>query len=410
MVTDFPAAALAVPAVSHESATWEPASSGLHSRAELRRQRGRYRSTIPATIAEWQPNLSGPMAADLEDATRALADFDDHAMRTLGADDPAIGPMSAILLRTESASSSQIENLTTSASQLALAGLELSEAPNAITVVGNVRAMEAALLLSEHLDEAAILTMHRELLAAQPGLKRHAGTLRDELVWIGRDSAGPLGAEFVAPQPARITPALDDLMRFADREDLPVLVQVAVAHAQFETVHPFVDGNGRTGRALAQALLRNKGLASHMTVPISAGLLTDTGTYFSALTAYRAGDAWPIVRRFAEASRYAAATGRDLVDSLAAQLAEARERLAGVRPQAAAWQVLPRLVAQPIVTTAYLVDTLGMGKVTATRALDVLAERGVLTERTGRRRNRVWQHTGMLDVLDAYAEAIRRGR
>ena len=200
-----------------------------------------------------------------------------------------------------------------------------------------------------------------------------------------------------------------DVVAFAARDDLPVLLQIAVAHAQFETVHPFVDGNGRTGRALAQALLRNKGVASHTTVPISAGLLTDTTRYFDALAAFRSGDAAPIVHRFAEASRYAAVTGRRLVDDLAGQLANARELLAGVRPQAAAWRVLPHLVGQPIVNTAYLTENLGLNKVTASRTLDLLTERGVLNERTGKRRNRVWQHSGILDVLDSYAEGIRRG-
>jgi hypothetical protein len=114
------------------------------------------------------------------------------------------------------------------------------------------------------------------------------------------------------------------------------------------------------------------------------------------------------VRRFAEASRYAAVTGRRLVDDLAGQLVDARELLAGVRPQAAAWRVLPHLVAQPIVNTTYLIKTLGLNKVTASRTLDLLTERGVLNERTGRRRNRVWQHSGILDVLDSYAEEIRR--
>ena len=187
-----------------------------------------------------------------------------------------------------------------------------------------------------------------------------------------------------------------------------MLVQVAAAHAQFETIHPFIDGNGRTGRALAQAMLRSKGLVKHITVPISAGLLTDTATYFNALNAFRDGDAGPIVRRFADASRFAAASGRHLVDDLAAQLADARDKLAGVRPHAAAWGVLPRLLGQPVVNAKYLTSELAMNDVTTQRALELLTSRQILTERTGLRRNRVWQHTGILTVLDNYAAMIRR--
>ncbi len=408
MVTDFSDETLAIPAATEETHTWIPVDGGMYSRAELRRQRGTYQSTVPARIANWTPSLSGGLSADIEDATRALVEFDSYALRVLGADDPAVGPMSAILLRTESASSSQIENLTTSARQLALAELLETDKPNALTVIGNVRAMEAAIRLSQRIDQAAILAMHAELLIRQPGFERHAGVWRDQLVWIGRDNAGPRGADFIAPQPERLPGCLNDVVAFTARDDLPVLLQIAVAHAQFETIHPFVDGNGRTGRALAQALLRNKGVASHTTVPVSAGLLRNVTNYFDALDAFRAGNAAPIVRRFAEASRYAAVTGRRLVDDLAGQLADARELLAGVRPQAAAWRVLPHLVAQPIVNTTYLIKTLGLNKVTASRTLDLLTERGVLNERTGRRRNRVWQHSGILDVLDSYAEEIRR--
>jgi hypothetical protein len=155
-------------------------------------------------------------------------------------------------------------------------------------------------------------------------------------------------------------------------------------------------------------MLRSKGLVEHVTVPISAGLLTDTGTYFDALNAFRAGDAGPIVHRFSDASRFAAASGRTLVDALAAQLAEARDKLAGVRPHAAAWRVLPRLVGQPIVNARYLTAELAMNDVTAQRTLELLADRQVLVERTGLRRNRIWQHTGILDVLDNYAPTIRR--
>ncbi|MFI5936660.1 Fic family protein [Actinoplanes sp. NPDC051494] len=405
MVTEDPAAphSIAVPGATYETQTWAPADHGYYSRAEMRRQRGTYQSIVTAPLAGWQPHLSAAVATDIEDGARALVDFDLHAERTLGSGSPALGPMSAILLRTESSSSSQIENLTTSARQLALAEIGQSDKPNAHTVVGNVRAMEAALKLYDRVETQSILTMHRELMRHQEGFEQHAGQFRQEAVWIGRDNAGPIGADVVAPRYERVPEAIQDIVEFADRDDLPVLVQVAVAHAQFETIHPFVDGNGRTGRALAQAMLRSKRLVEHVTVPISAGLLTDTKTYFDALTAFREGNAGPIVHRFADASRFAAASGRVLVDDLAAQLTDARDKLSGVRPHAAAWGVLPRLVGQPVINARYLTSELAMNDVTAQRTLELLTDRQVLVERTGLRRNRIWQHAGILEVLDNYA-------
>ena len=199
-----------------------------------------------------------------------------------------------------------------------------------------------------------------------------------------------------------------DLVRFVRREDLPVLVQVAVAHAQFETIHPFPDGNGRTGRALAQSILRNKGLVRSTAVPISAGLLVDVDRYFAALGSFREGDAAQIIHEFARASRVAAVTGSGLVDDLASQLEDSRAKLAGIRSDAAAWRILPALVSQPAVNTKYVVRALGLGEMAALRALDVLVERGVLVEMTGKSRARVWQHRGILGVLDEYAARIRR--
>ncbi|MEV7608504.1 Fic family protein [Microbacterium sp. NPDC089320] len=408
MSTSSPQDRIPIDAVSSETLDWAPRAPGMFSRAEVVRQTGPYEPTVTAPIAGWSPQVPSDDAADVEDATRQLVAFDEHARLALGTHNPALGPMTAILLRTESASSSQIEQLTTSAKQLALAEIDEGDKTNALTVIGNVRAMEAALALSDEISEDSILQMHHALLRHQPGLEHEAGLYRQEQVWIGPGNAGPRQAEFTAPRHDRIPGAIGDLVRFVKRQDISVLVQVAVAHAQFETIHPFVDGNGRTGRALAQSILRNKGLVGSTAVPISAGLLVNTGRYFHALTAFRAGDAGPIIREFATASRIAASTGTQLVDDLVAQLKESRALLQGVRSDAAVWKILPALVGQPAVNTKYLMSALGLGEMAALRALDTLTDRGVLAETTGQGRNRVWQHRGIFDVLDGYAEQIRR--
>ncbi len=129
----------------------------------------------------------------------------------------------------------------------------------------------------------------------------HPGAMANRAGVDRRREQSTVGAVRPA-RPHRVPAAIDDLMAFAARDDVPLLAQIAVAHAQFETIHPFTDGNGRTGRALVQAMLRNKGLTRQVTVPVSAGLLADTDGYIAALTAYRDGDAAPIVERFAEAS------------------------------------------------------------------------------------------------------------
>lgn len=401
---------LPVPATGRRAGTWRVADDGLASRSARARGSGPYESTLPATLSSHAggPGLAlalpGDLAADVADAETSLTAFGAHAAMRLGADNPALGPMSAVLLRTESASSSQIEDLTVGARQLALAELEESRSANARAVVANVRTMEAALRLASDLDLGAVLSMQAELMTGDPA----AGRLREQLVWVGRSGLSPLGAAHIAPEADLVPAAMSDLLAFIAREDLPVLVHAAIAHAQFETIHPFTDGNGRTGRALVHAMLTGKGLLTATTAPVSAGLLTDLTGYTDALTAYRAGDARAIVEQFSRAARYAAATGTRLVDDLAAQLDASREQLQGVRRHALAWRVLPLLVGQPIVNAAHLQRILGVSAMTAQRALAQLTAAGVLREATGRSRHRVWQHSGILGVLDDYAAQVRR--
>jgi Fic family protein len=394
--------------VGFEEHVWRAEPDGMTGRARLAAGSGPYRSAVPARLAGYAPALPADLAADVEEAAAALARFDAHVGSALGVDGPTLGPMQSVLLRTESVSSSRIENLTVGARQLALEEVGQGTASNAAVVVANVHAMRAAVDLADRLDAAAILAMHRALLGAQPGWEDRAGRWRDGLVWIGATSVTPRGAAYVAPAAALVPDAVEDLVGFMRRDDLPVLAQAAVAHAQFETIHPFGDGNGRTGRALVQALLRGKGLTRVITPPVSAGLLVQVEAYVEALRAFRAGDARPIVERFADAARFASTSGAELVDALAREVDAARAKLAALRPQATAWKVLPLLVSQPVLTTRFLGERLGLTTTAAIRALDQLAAAGVVEERTGRRRGRVWQHAGLLRIFDAYAAQSRR--
>ncbi|XBH20428.1 Fic family protein [Jonesiaceae bacterium BS-20] len=399
---------LQVPAVTYEELQWTPKHNlDVSNRARIR-QTGPYRSAITAPIADWKFQVSSELMTELEDALVALREFDQHANHSLPQGSLNLGPLASILLRTESVSSSQIEQLTTSAKQLALAEIDQGKS-NATTVLANVHAMQAAIDLAESLSISSILQMHGHLLIDSPSLAAHAGKLRGEPVWIGgRDSAGPRNAEFVPPRSDLVPQAIADLEGFMSRVDLPVLLQVAVAHAQFETIHPFVDGNGRTGRALVHAMLHNFGMSRSFVLPISSGILTDLKSYFSALTQYREGDAAPIVRLFAQATRYAAHHGMRLIDSLQEQVNLANTKLVGLRPQAAAWKLVPLLVGQPVVNAKFVKEHLQVNDAAAHRALNALTQRGFLVETSGNSRNRIWQHNGILDVLNEYAEQIRR--
>ncbi len=363
-----------------------------------KRHIGPYRAAVVPHIADRTPRITTGTASLAEEASVEIARFDAE----LG---PEVAPFASVLLRSESASSSMIENLTSSARAIALAELGSTDKRNATAIVGNVAAMRAAVALADRLDSDAILAMHAALVDEHdPGL---AGRWREEQVWIGGDSFGPHGAEFVPPHHDHVPPLIDDLVRFTRRTDLPTLSQAAIAHAQFETIHPFADGNGRTGRALVHAMLRRYGLTRNVTVPVSAGLLTDTRGYFDTLTAYRAGDPAAIVEKMAQASFVATSNARQLVAELRAIRVGWNEKIR-VRRGSGAWRLADVLVRQPVIDAAAVATELGVTPAYAQRAIAPLAEAGILDEFTGFARNRLWQSREVLAALDDFA--ARAGR
>lgn len=384
--------------VSYEDVRWEP--QGRRYAGGALPKYGTYHPAVPISIADLILDLPPSVMAEAESASREIARFDAE----LGGE---IAPFASVLLRSESAASSQIENLSASARAIGEAELPGGKAKrNAEMIVANTAAMKAAVALSAAVDADAILAMHRALMINEP---RHTpGQFRTEPVWIGSGST-PIGATFVGPRHELITGGIADLIAFTRRTDAPTLPQIAVGHAQFETIHPFTDGNGRTGRALVQALLRNKGLTRQVTVPVSAGLLADTDAYFAALTSYREGDAAPIVERFSRATVLAIANGRQLVSDIR----DIRENWKGVisaRSDSAVWKVADLLTRRPVVNAALLAQELGIESTNAHRYLNPLTEAGILIETTNGPRNRVWRSPDVLAALDAFAErAGRRG-
>ena len=386
------------PSVDYEQIPWDSRYEvGEASRTQLRRHRGPYRAAIPPLVAELPVSLPPEVVAHSSDAASEVARFDAE----LGGE---IAPFASVLLRSESAASSRIENLTASARAIAEAELGEQRGVNASMVVGNVAAMTAAIALSDDVSSQTILDMHAALMArAEP---EGAGRWRDRQVWIGGSRLGPHTAVFVPPIHQRVPGLIDDLVAFIARDDVPVLAHSALAHAQFETIHPFEDGNGRTGRALVHAMLRSKSLTRTVTVPISAGLLVESDAYFAALTAYRSGDPEPIVERFADAAFAAIANGRTLVGDLRGLRAEWESRVAA-RRGAAAWRVADLLLRQPVLNVRVVAEELHVAPQNVYRTLDPLLCAGVLVT-SGSRRDRIWWAPEVLAAVDAFA--ARAGR
>lgn len=402
-------------AIGWETRAWDRAPDRSASRRQQLAARGPYRAAVPARIAELPVSISAGLQAEAEDAVREITRFDaevtavaDRRAASEGAEVATeLAPLASVLLRTESASSSEIEGVTAGARALALAAIQKKTGPNAELVSANVTAMQRAVELADDISLHAILAAHEALLTG------HAyaapGRFRTAQVWIGSSALSPHTASFVPPHHERVVASMEDLIAFVQRADVPVLAQVAIAHAQFETIHPFNDGNGRVGRTLVHAMLRRSDVTRRLTVPVSAGLLTDTSAYFRALDSYRTGDLEPILRQFIDATFRAVANGRQLVGELDATFQSWQSRLPS-RQGSAARRLLPWLLNQPAVDVAFVEHATGVALSAAQRAVDQLEAVGVLARFGAGGRNRVWLAPEVIDALDRFAERVgRRG-
>jgi Fic family protein len=394
-------------AVTWETLPWESHGNSLPlSRAQRSTIRPTYEAAIPATIASLNVAIEPAALAAADDARAEISRFDVELSTMLPGTE--IAPLAAVLLRTESASSSQIENITVRAKALALAELGVAQfGSNAKLVAANVDAMHRAIELADGVTPATILAIHEALMRGQ----EHAdpGQFRTRQVWIGGSSVSPHTAAFVPPHYSQVEAAIEDLCAFIERTDVQLLTQAAIAHAQFETIHPFNDGNGRVSRALVHAMLKQGSATTRATVPVSAGLLADTDSYFAALTGYRNGDPSPIVARFADATFAAIGNGRQLAHDLLG-IYEAWSESITARRTAAIWQVLPMLLNQPAVTSALVQKATGLSQPATDNIIGQLRDVGILTKAVGVQRYLVWVATDVTRALDDFAERARRGR
>jgi Fic family protein len=288
--------------------------------------------------------------------------------------------------------------------RLARAEAEEGEARDetARSILGNVAAMERAIALGAQanpLRSTDILDLHRVLMVAT-STPEIAGQLRDKQNWIGGNAYNPGKADFVPPPPEYVHDLTGDLVAFINRTDLPPVVQAAIAHAQFETIHPFADGNGRVGRALVHVVLRRRGLAPRYVPPVSLVLAADSRSYIAGLTAFREGllDRW--IGSFAVAIEQAAVKASDLATRLLELQDRWRERAGHPRSHSSAEALIVHLPAHPIVTVASAQKFLGRSKQAVNEAIAVLADKGVLHAITLARRNRAWEARELFDLVN----------
>ncbi|MFT3887514.1 MAG: Fic family protein [Arachnia sp.] len=400
-------------------ATWEEAhwqadiASGI-PRAEQRS--GTYSRYVPDRLDGVGLAIDGPLSRKVASIERGI-----RALNGPGAE--GLAGISRFLVRSEAIASSRIEGIAPSAQQVALAELGQSENLRGVTeqarLVANnmtvVRQATSALAAAETLTVDHLVALHRSLLPNEP---QHHG-LRTVQNWIGTSSWSPVGAGYVPPAPEQVNSLMADLVDYINGAAHSPLIQAAVVHAQFETIHPFTDGNGRVGRALIHTVLSRRGLTDRAVLPISLVLATLRERYIDGLTAFRhssptgSAAASAAVNSWVEVFLESAAIAIEESERLIAAIETLRTRWirrltthrtgVGLRPAPRADSAVARLLQQlpeaPVVTPATLTRILDITPPAAGAALDELRQAGILTTRSMDRGAKAYLAREVLDLV-----------
>jgi Fic family protein len=348
----------------------------------------RARAFVPTPLAARDLGLTPDAIARTARAQAAV----EHGAETMPADFTALA---RLLLRAEGVASSFIEGVTAPVVEIVLAEADEDPAPSAAAwVAANLAAVAEAVAdaAAAPLTVDRLCTWHRTLMTGSPTPARHVGAVRTEQGWIGGTS--PLDAHLVTPPPEEVPRLLDDLVAYANRDDVDAVTQAAIAHAQLEVIHPFADGNGRVGRILIAWLLVRR-LALVTPPPVSTMIAGDVGGYASGLVRFRLGDHDGWVRWFADAVSGAGRAQQDLVAAVDELQRVWRQRLGAprdgttrLRRDAAAWRVLDLLPSHLLLTGPVVASELGIPLKSAVAALRDLVAADVLVEHGTRRPER----------------------
>jgi Fic family protein len=395
---------------SYEERRWEGDVAGLTRRD---RRPCAYAVYLPDPLAGRRFVLDGDVAADVADAETALVKLDASGTALAGTE-----ALARLLLRAESVASSRIEGLEVGGRRLlrADAARQLGATPRdptALEVLGNIDAMVWGLDAVEpggSITVDTLLDTHRRLLAGTR-MEEHGGRIRTVQNWIGGSNYNPCSADFVPPPPEAVTGLLEDLLAFCNDDALPAMAQAAIAHAQFETIHPFVDGNGRTGRVLIHLVLRRRGLGLRVLPPVSLVLATWSRDYIGGLTGTRhvgapdSADAHTGTSRwialFASACRRAVEVAGRFEEQVRAIQSSWLGRVGHTRRDSTVRLLIDALPAAPMLTASTAAALIGRSFQAASQAIDRLVKAGVLVQVNVGRRNRAFEAPELIEVFTA---------
>ncbi len=252
---------------------------------------------------------------------------------------------------------------------------------------------------------ADLLAIHATLMEGEPD-RVTPGAFRREQNWIGGRLDSPRDARFIPPPDDELEPLIDDLMAFARDTDLPPMAAAAIAHAQFETIHPFLDGNGRVGRCLIHIVLRRSGVAPAFVPPVSTVLAARPEQYVDGLVAFREGSVATWCASFAGALETAARESSRLAEQIRAKQSEWRTRAGSPRRDSAAARIIRVLPAEPSLSAGTVRAAIGSSHQRALDGLKLLAEAGILRQITEGGYDRQYAADELFDLIESFEERV----
>ena len=335
-----------------------------------------------ASVRAWVPHLLARQNFEVGVRTARRTEQAIASVRAGGAASARFEPLALLLLRAEGVASSSIEGLRTPFVDVAAAEVGGTSNPTAGWVADNLAALRQALDGAQRsLAIEDVHEWHRSLMGPTGHLPEEmVGAFRIAQSWIGGTS--PRDASFVPPPPEYVDDLMADLVAFVNAEWVDPVTQAAVAHAQFETIHPYGDGNGRIGRILIGWILAHRtGIA--VPPPVSVFIARDPGGYLAGLTRFRLGELDPWVDWLADDLRHSSEAAQGLIEHFEQLLVEWGSRIGDLRADATARRVLPILIEHPVVSSDLVAARAEVTERAARAALTKLADRGILEQYGG---------------------------
>lgn len=388
-------------------------------RSRKERASGAYEYFLPSKLACTEITLEPDVVGDVARAELAIQQLNSETAALHNTEG-----LARLLLRAEAVSSSYIEGLSIGTRRLLKAEMNSSGKASfkfdesAAQVVGNIHAMERAIDTASNTNNInvdTILNIHKTL-CENTRIERFGGQVRSMQNWVGGNSYNPLQADYIPPAPEHVMGLLEDLAQYCNDKVMSPVLQAALVHAQFESIHPFTDGNGRTGRALIHLILMRRGLAEKLVPPISLCMATHASDYVRGLSEFRYVDNedrkearsrinnW--VSFFAGCCIQACEEAHGFEQSARALQNEWRDAFGSVRKGSALEVLMDEMIGMPVFTVNAVCESSKRAFSAVSAAVDRCVEAGIVKPLGNQRRNRVFEVPRVINEFNIFEHKL----